>query len=129
MVIPMNKTFTEKLAQFRHGFFREKYRFDQGNAFLVFVNFALLVASLVHQSNGDSNNIKFYVLAGLFGTWLLGYILDKVVNVQDIQEKVILKRSPIWKENFERHDSHNEKLEDLINRLEKIEQKLEEKIK
>jgi hypothetical protein len=124
----MKQKLKDGLTQFRHNFFREKYRFDQGNAFLVFVNFALLVATLVNQSNGNSDHIKYYVLAGLFGTWFLGYILDKVVRVQDIQERVILKRSPIWKENFDRHDGHNEKLENLINRLEKIEKKLEKKL-
>jgi hypothetical protein len=109
----------------RKVFFREKYRFDQGNAFLVFVNFSLLVASLVKQSGGDSNIIKYYVIGGLFGTWFLGYFLDRVVRVQEIQEKVILKRSPIWQENFSRHDGHNDKLEELIDRLEKIENRLE----
>ncbi len=120
---------SESLLNFRKNFFREKYRFDQGNAFLVFVNFALLVASLVRQSNGNVDSIKYYVIAGLFGTWFLGYILDRVVRVQEIQEKVILKRSPIWKENFQHHDDHNEKLGQLVERLEKIEQKLEQKIK
>jgi hypothetical protein len=124
----MKQKLKDGLTQFRDNFFREKYRFDQGNAFLVFVNFALLVATLVNQSNGNSDHIKYYVFAGLFGTWFLGYILDKVVRVQDIQERVILKRSPIWKENFDRHDGHNEKLENLINRLEKIERKLEKKV-
>lgn len=117
------------LSQSRKVFFREKYRFDQGNAFLVFVNFSLLVASLVVQNNGNSNFIKYYIAGGLFGTWLLGYFLDRVVRVQDIQEKVYLKRSPIWQENFSRHEDHDRKLEVLIKKLEKIEARIEEKLK
>jgi hypothetical protein len=115
-----------QLSSFRKVFFREKYRFDQGNAFLVFVNFSLLVASLVKQYGGDNQMIKYYVIGGLFGTWFLGFILDKVVRVQEIQEKVILKRSPIWQENFSRHDEQNRKLEELLNRLENIELKFEQ---
>jgi len=43
----MTKRIRKNLSVFRSVFFREKYRFDQGNAFLVFLNFALLVISLV----------------------------------------------------------------------------------
>ena len=117
------------LSQARKIFFREKYRFDQGNAFLVFVNFSLLVASLVTQNSGNSSFIKYYIAGGLLGTWLLGYFLDRVVRVQDIQEKVYLKRSPIWQENFSRHEDHDRKLEVLIKKLEKIESRIEERLK
>ena len=125
MLTPKTK---EILSTTRKVFFREKYRFDQGNSFLVFVNFALLVATLIKQGGGNSGNIKYYVIFGLLGTWFLGYFLDRVVKIQDIQEKVVLKRSPIWKENFQRHDNHNEKLEELIARLESLEKKIEAKI-
>jgi len=118
----------DNLESFRKSFFREKYRFDQGNAFLVFVNFALLVVTLMNQSNGNMTNVKYYIIGGLFGTWLLGYVLDKVVRVQEIQERVILKRSPIWKENFQNHLSHEEKLTNLVDRLEKLERQLEKAI-
>jgi len=113
------------LSSFRKTFFREKYRFDQGNAFLVFLNFALLVVSLVHQGNGDMSWIKYYIIGGFLGTWFLGYILDRVVRIQDIQERVALTRSPIWQENFANHDKQNEKLELLIARLERIENRME----
>jgi len=102
-------------------FFREKYRFDQGNAFLVFFNFSLLVISVVKQYGGSQSSIPIYVTAGLFGTWFLGYVLDKFIKVQDAQERVALKRSPIWKENFNRHDEHNKALREAIQRLEDLE--------
>lgn len=116
------------LLEFRKSFFREKYRFDQGNAFLVFVNFALLVANLVMKNGGDGSYIKFYILMGLGGTWLLGFFLDRIVKVQDIQEKTSLQRSPLWKENFTDHDEQNGKLERLIERLEQVEDKIEERV-
>jgi uncharacterized membrane protein YebE (DUF533 family) len=105
-------------------FFREKYRFDQGNAFLVFVNFGLLVATLVNQSGGNKAATKFYVLYGLLATWLLGYILDRVIKVQDAQEQIALKRSPIWQENFQRHDQLEEHMRALHTKLERLEQHL-----
>ena len=117
------------LWEFRKTFFREKYRFDQGNAFLIFVNFALLVATLVTRSGGGGSNVTYFILIGLAGTWFLGYFLDRFVKIQDIQEKTVLQRSPIWKENFSDHDEQSEKLERLIDRLEKVEKKLEEKAK
>lgn len=115
------------LWEFRKTFFREKYRFDQGNAFLVFINFALLVTSLVVKNGGNGSNIKYFIIIGLAGTWLLGFFLDKVVKSQEIQEKTALQRSPLWKENFSDHDEQNDKLEKLIARLEKVEGKIKEK--
>ena len=114
------------LWEFRKSFFREKYRFDQGNAFLVFINFALLVTSLVIKNGGDGSNIKYFILIGLVGTWSLGYFLDRFVKSQEIQEKTMLQRSPLWKENFTDHDEQNDKLERLIERLEKVEGKIED---
>lgn len=122
----MTKKIRRNLSAFRSVFFREKYRFDQGNAFLVFLNFALLVVSLVHQGNGNSQMIKWYIILGFAGTWLLGYFLDRVVRVQDAQEKIALNRSPIWKENFERHDMQHEKLSSIYNKLDEIEKLLKE---
>jgi hypothetical protein len=109
---------------FRKSFFREKYRFDQGNAFLIFVNFALLVANMVTMNGGNVSNTKFFIVLGLGGTWLLGYFLDRIVKVQEIQEKTTLSRSPLWQDNFTDHENQNEKLERLIERLEKVESKL-----
>ena len=105
-----NRIIKDRLTKFREQFFQEKYRFDQGNAFLVFINFTLLVVTLVKQFGGDVSMIKYYVASGLLVTWLLGYFLDRFVRIQDIQEKVVLERSPIWKEIFIRHAQHDRKL-------------------
>jgi len=128
----MPQEMKKNLSEFRQVFFREKYRFDQGNAFLVFVNFSLLVITLVKQNGGSTSAIQIYVLGGLLATWFLGYILDRVVQIQDAQEKVVLKRSPIWQENFHHHGTHDQKLEELsqqINRLEKELRKINKKKK
>lgn len=120
----LSENMQKNLNDLRQIVFREKYRFDQGNAFLVFVNFALLVVTLAKQ-NGNPNMTTLYVSLGLLGTWLLGYILDKIVKVQDAQEKIVLMRSPIWQENFQRHSDHNSKLEQLILKLEQLEKKID----
>jgi len=118
----------EDLSRFREIFFREKYRFDQGNAFLVFLNFSLLVATLIRQYEFDTSYIKYFIALGLIMTWFLGYILDNVVKVQEIQEKILLKRSPIWQEAFSYHNRHEKRLEKLTEKLERIEKRLEIKI-
>lgn len=122
----MSEIFKQKLSKFRIHFFREKYRFDQGNAFLVFLNFTLLVISLVKQSHGNESMVLYYILLGFIGTWILGYFLDKVVKVQDAQEKVALKRSPIWKENFNHHLKHKDKIDQVHKKLDQIEKLVEE---
>jgi len=115
----------DRLMNFRKLFFREKYRFDQGNAFLVFINFALLVTSIVKADGTNASYITYYIIGGLLGTWFLGYFLDRIVRVQEIQEKVILTRSPIWQENFLHHDTQDTKLDSLLTRLERLESRLE----
>jgi hypothetical protein len=122
------KKIKQELSKFRAVFFREKYRFDQGNAFLVLVNFALLVTTLVNQYEGNTTFIKYYIALGFFGTWFLGYILDRVVKIQDIQERISLERSPIWQEAFQYHSRHEKRLEKLTAKLEKLESRFEKNI-
>jgi len=122
----MSPIIKQRLSRFRNIFFREKYRFDQGNAFLVFLNFTLLVISLVRQSHGNENMILYYIILGFIGTWILGYFLDKVVRVQDAQEKIAFKRSPIWQENFNHHHNHKSKINEVNKKLEKIEKIVKE---
>jgi len=116
----MTEIIKQKLAIFRYSFFREKYRFDQGNAFLVFLNFTMLVTSLVRQSHGNQSMIAWYVVMGFTGTWILGYFLDKIVRVQDASERVAFKRSPIWKENFNHHNQINRKIEKINRKVDTI---------
>jgi hypothetical protein len=44
--------------------------------------------------------------------------------VQDAQEQIALKRSPIWQENFQRHDQLEEHMRALHTKLERLEQHL-----
>jgi len=122
----MTEIIKQKLSEFRYSFFREKYRFDQGNAFLIFLNFSLLVISLVKQNNGNPSMIAWYVIIGFAGTWLLGFYLDKIVRVQDISERVAFKRSPIWKENFSHHSQINKKIEKINKKINNIHRLVEE---
>lgn len=120
----MTKQVRDNLSNIRMGFFREKYRFDQGNGFLAFVNFSLLVIGLVKTYGGNQAMIPPYVIIGFVGTWFLGYFLDRFVRIQDAQERVALKRSPLWKDNYDHHDEHNKKLEQAYEKLLAIEESL-----
>lgn len=122
----MSEAIKRKLAGFRYSFFREKYRFDQGNAFLAFINFTMLVMTLVKQSHGDPNMIYWYVLMGFAGTWFLGFFLDKIVRVQDASERVAYKRSPIWQKNFDHHSQINRKIEKINKKIDTIHELVEE---
>lgn len=114
----------KSLNKLRMEFFREKYRFDQGNSFLGFVNFSLLVVGLVKSYGGNQAMIPYYVLFGFLGTWFLGFFLDKFVKIQDAQERVSLKRSPIWQENFDHHGELDKKIEKAYDKLLQIEESL-----
>lgn len=118
----------QSLGKFRQAFFREKYRFDQGNAFLVFVNFSLLVYTLLRLTENDTRYLFLFIIIGFFSTWSLGYFLDKVVRIQEIQEKISLERSPIWQEAFAYHSRHQQKLEKLTDKLERLEKRFESKL-
>jgi hypothetical protein len=122
----MSEIIKQRLGEFRYSFFREKYRFDQGNAFLVFLNFSMLVTSLVKQNHGSQNMVLWYVVMGFAGTWILGYFLDKIVRVQDASERVAFKRSPIWKENFSHHSQINKKIEKINKKIDNIHRLVEE---
>lgn len=120
----MTRKTKDRLNKLRMAFFREKYRFDQGNGFLGFVNFSLLVIGLVKSYGGNQALIPTYVILGFLGTWFLGYFLDRFVKIQDAQERVALKRSPLWQDNFDHHDEHNKKLELAYEKLLLIEDSL-----
>lgn len=67
-------------------------------------------------------------MLGFMGTWVLGFFLDRVVKVQDAQERIAVKRSPIWKENFTHHNEIDQKVGHLVKKVEKIEKILERKL-
>lgn len=104
------------LKKIRNLFFKQKYRFDLGMQFMVFLNFTLLVMTA-------SDKIKLfiplptkYLVLILVPTafiimWSFGYILDKFVKSQHHQENESISRSPAWRKLFTRLDELEKKID------------------
>lgn len=108
------------LSKLRELFFKQKYRFDLGLQFLVFVNFALLVITAsdkLRQYFGfrASESLIIFLPAAFIATWLFGYFLDKVVKSPQAQERQNIARSEAWNK--------------LYKKLDEIEKKVDKKIK
>lgn len=90
----------------RDFFFAQKYRFDLGIQFLVFVNFALLVVTAsdkLKQTFGIPHTSDLLLVAiplAFVGVWLVGYVLDRFVKSPQTYEREYLRRSPAWKNLF-----------------------------
>ena len=98
------------LSKLRIIFITQKYRFDMGMAFMVFVNFTLLIITA-------SDKLKLYFNVGntggllmigiplaFFSVWAFGYFLDKTVKMQYHYEQVSAQRSPLWNTLFNKLD-------------------------
>ena len=98
------RDFLRKVRQF---FFAQKYRFDLGLQFMVFVNFVLLVITAsdkLKQWLGIeriSELVLLFIPAAFVGTLLFGYFLDKIVKMQTQTEEQYGQRSPLWRKTFE----------------------------
>ena len=96
----------KQLRAARDFLFAQKYRFDQGLQFLVFVNFALLILTasdklkVIFGLNRISEVAALMVVLGFVGTWAFGLFLDKIVHSQQSTESETLKRSLLWQRNF-----------------------------
>lgn len=96
------------LRGLRNGFFAQKYRFDLGLQFLVFLNFALLILTASDKLKAllgldrISEVVLVMIPVGFVGAWAFGYFLDKVARAPQTTERESLKRSISWQENFAR---------------------------
>jgi len=109
------------LSKLRRFVVGQKYRFDLGVQFLVFINFALLVLTASDKLKGiisiqltTGQILLIAVPAAFVGMWVFGYILDQIVQYQHYQELESQKRSPGYK-------TTQEKLDRIIERLDKLE--------
>ena len=97
------------LKKVREWFFKQKYRFDIGLQFMVFLNFTLLVVTASDKLKQiipiDTRYLLVILVPSAFiGMWLFGYILDKFVKSQHFAESEYYERSPLWKGLYERLD-------------------------
>ena len=104
------------LSKFREFFFRQKYRFDLGLQFLVFVNFALLIITASDKIksvfNLKTTDLVVLLLPLAFiGTWLFGYILDNFVKSPQAQERQAVGRSEAWNKLYRKLDEIERKID------------------
>lgn len=82
----------------------QKFRFDLGISFIVFINFALLAITASEQVQKLFTNwgisfdlysiIIYIILAAFFCTWMIGYVLDKVIKYQERMMTIQNIRNP-----------------------------------
>ena len=118
-------THRQRLARWREIFFAQKYRLDLGQSFLVVVNFTLLIIA-----SSDKLLIFFGIPRlrslliligplGLFGVWLFGYFMDKIVKAGQMAERQAMKRSEVWLQHNEQMDRLEREIKDVKALLEK----------
>ncbi|NYZ75479.1 hypothetical protein H0O03_04440 [Candidatus Micrarchaeota archaeon] len=115
----------ELLRRARNFFFAQKYRFDLGLQFLVFLNFALLILTASDKLKAIlglehiTEVILVMIPVGFVGAWAFGWFLDKVVHSPQTTERETVKRSLVWKENFQKLDEIDAELKAVRKALEK----------
>lgn len=115
----LNEDVRKELSRWKWFFFQQKYRFDLGHQFLVFVNFSLLVIAAsdkLRYYTGVPRTWMLIVAAiplGFLGMWLLGYFLDSVVRYGQAYTLEVAKRNPVAEENRERLT----RIEELLRQL------------
>ena len=85
-----------KISQF---IVRQKYRFDIGASFLTVINFALLLVVAAEKLQGllGISKARYFVIlgaaGGLFGVWLLGFLLDRYLRVIQLYNREANERN------------------------------------
>jgi len=109
----------ELLRKARDFFFAQKYRFDLGLQFLVFLNFALLILTASDKLKAilgleHISEVMILLLPlGFIGAWAFGWFLDRVVHSPQTAERESVKRSLVWQENFRKLDGIEAELKAL----------------
>lgn len=121
----MNRGIADLLRPVRDAFYAQKYRFDQGIQFLVFLNFALLVVTASDKLKaffGIDNTpmlVAGMILAGFVGVFVFGYFLDRFVRQQQRQEMEMGRRSYLWQKTFANEEQILKELAELRKELKK----------
>ncbi len=101
-------TVRSEVSRWKWFLLNQKYRFDLGHQFLVFLNFTLLVIAA-------SDKLRYYtdiprtwmlilisVTVGFFGVWLFGLFLDKIVRYSEAYNRLSVQRNPTTTELMDR---------------------------
>jgi len=108
----------DTLKNWRRSIVEQKYRFDLGRQFLVYVNFALLIIAASDKIKlvinlSTTELLMVLVPLSFIATYLLGYVLDKFVKFPQASQMVEAKRSPYTLMTQEKLDKILEKLDKI----------------
>ncbi|MFC1520875.1 hypothetical protein ACFL6Y_00555 [Elusimicrobiota bacterium] len=115
----------KELSKWKWFMFNQKYRFDLGHQFMVFLNFSLLVIAASDKLRYYTGVSRTWILLlsaipfAFAGVWLFGLFLDKVVKYGQAYNIESIKRNPNWQEHV---DQMNRIEQDLVLIREKLTQ-------
>ena len=121
------------LTGLREWFFAQKYRFDLGLQFLVFVNFALLIITASEKLKAVfglehiTELLMVLLPLGFFGAWGFGWFMDSVVKAQTQAEFESGKRSPLWQKSFQASEETRKEVRDLKREIKRLARLVERK--
>ena len=102
-----------KISSLRNWFLVQRWRFNKGQSYIAFVNFALLVVTAGGKIGlNNKTEVIGFVSAVIFGVWLIGYFLDVVVKEQANMERVEASKGMMWNQVLGRLDAILKKLEE-----------------
>ena len=102
-----------KMASLRDWLWEQKFRFERGQQFLVFVNFGLLmlIASNQLKTWGLPRWAVYLMIPiGFFGMWLFGWFVVEKARGYAKDEAEQLKRSPAW----EKHETSFRQIDEIL---------------
>jgi hypothetical protein len=88
-----------EMSRWKWFLLNQKYRFDLGHQFLVFLNFTLLVIAASDKLRYYTNIPRTWMLVaaavpfGFVSVWLFGLFLDKVVRYSETYNQLAVPRS------------------------------------
>ena len=100
----------ERLARIRSVLWAQKYRFQLGQQWLVFVNFALLLVAVSKSMDLRAGPILLVAVPfGFVAMWAWGWFLDVVVKQAQMDEREAIRRSPA----MQLHEENNRLIKQL----------------
>lgn len=111
------------LSRWKKFLFHQKYRFDLGHQFFVFLNLTLLIIAASDKLRYYTHIPRTWILVaivvpfGFVGVWLFGFFLDRFVRYGQAYNLEAIKRNPIWDKHQTQMDSIEKKLDQIQNKL------------
>jgi hypothetical protein len=112
-------TVRSEMSRWKWFLLNQKYRFDLGHQFFVFLNFTLLVIAASDKLRYYTHIPRTWILVlaavpvGFFCVWLFGFFLDKVVRYSEAYNQLATQRNPHANEQNDRLKRIEALLEEL----------------